>query len=74
MTNRYTGILIENRYGTNYQSGSNQNPQTIANNNFCKYFEANHVAMVLNSHLAIIFAKRTQFVGTKTLCAALKTV
>ena len=29
---------------------------------------------MLHSHLNIIFAKRTQFVGTKTLCAALKTV
>ena len=29
---------------------------------------------ILQSHLTIIFAKRTQFVGTKTLCAALKTV
>ena len=41
---------------------------------FCRYFEQHHVGPVLQSHLAIIFAKRSQFVGTKTLCAALKTV
>ncbi len=29
---------------------------------------------VLKCHLGIIMKKRTNFVGTKTLCAALKTV
>lgn len=64
--------MIENRYGTNQQAGAT--PQAVASNQFCRYFEANHVATVLQSHLAIIFAKRSRFVGTKTLCAALKTV
>jgi hypothetical protein len=41
---------------------------------FCRYFEQQHVGPVLQCHLAIIFAKRSKFVGTKTLCAALKTV
>ena len=43
-------------------------------NQFCSYFEQNHVAALLQSHLKIILAKRTSFVGTKTLCAALKAV
>lgn len=43
-------------------------------NNFTSYFEANHVQQLLASHLKIILAKRTNFVGTKTLCSALKTV
>lgn len=47
------------------------NRQLIA---FCRYFEQHHLAQVLMSHLNIILSKRTQFVGTKTLCSALKTV
>lgn len=50
------------------------NPQQIQLRAFSEYFEQNHVAPVLQSHLAIILAKRTNFVGTKTLCGALKTV
>jgi hypothetical protein len=56
------------------QGGGNQNPQTIQNNMFCAYIEQHHIGLILQCHLNIIFAKRSQFVGTKTLCAALKTV
>lgn len=70
---RYTSLLIENRYGTNDKKTA-QNPQQAQNIAFCKYFEEAHVGQVLQSHLNIILAKRQQFVGTKTLCMALKSV
>ena len=43
-------------------------------NVFIEYFEKNHVAQILQLHLGIILHKRQAFVGTKTLCGALKTV
>ena len=43
-------------------------------NTFIDYFEKTHVGQILQLHLAIILQKRQAFVGTKTLCGALKTV
>ena len=75
MIDRYTGVLIENRYGTlNRQNQVQSNPQKEQLDIFAKYFEQNHVGALLQSNLNIILKKREQFVGTKTLCSALKTV
>ena len=43
-------------------------------NAFIDYFEKTHVAQILQLHLGIILHKRQAFVGTKTLCGALRTV
>jgi hypothetical protein len=43
-------------------------------NAFIDYFEKTHVGQILQLHLGIILQKRQAFVGTKTLCGALKTV
>jgi len=42
-------------------------------NHFVGYFDQ-HVGPILQSHLQLILDKRSKFVGTKALCAALKTV
>ena len=47
--------------------------QSAALNQFIASFDQ-HVGALLQSHLRIIMDKRAKFVGTKTLCAALKTV
>lgn len=42
---------------------------------FAKYLDSrNHTNQILNSLLNVILAKRTNFVGTKTFCSALKVV
>ena len=43
-------------------------------NAFIDYFEKSHFAQILHLHLGIILHKRQAFVGTKTLCGALRTV
>src|SRR5690349_9557823 len=40
--------------------------------NFCEEFDNNYAAPIIQSHLNIALAKKTNFVGTKTLSAALK--
>lgn len=66
-TNRYTAILIENRYGnvTKYQ----QDKTTAA---FLSEFDKNYSLPIIQSHLTIALTKKTNFVGTKTLASALK--
>jgi hypothetical protein len=64
-------LLIENRFGKAQDSTTPNQFQIAA---FQNYFEKSHMAQILQLHLAIILSKRQQFVGTKTLCAALKTV
>jgi hypothetical protein len=65
-------MLIENRYKK--QSVSQVTPSQVQLNHFIDYFEKNHVIQILQLHLNIILQKRQAFVGTKTLCGALKTV
>jgi hypothetical protein len=65
--NSYTAKLIENRYGTVSASQGDK----VADN-YCKEFEFNYAAPLIDSHLKILIDKKTNFVGTKTLCSALK--
>lgn len=67
--NRYTEILIENRYGNvNTQSGNTETTR------FCNEFDASYSTPILESCMKIILSKKTNFVGTKTLCGALKVI
>lgn len=67
--NRYTAILIENRYGN--VTKNTQKKEMVA---FCEEFDNNYALPILQSHLNIVLAKKTNFVGTKTLSSALKLV
>ena len=62
-------ILIENRYGNvNTQSGNTETTR------FCNEFDAKYSTLILESCMKIILSKKTNFVGTKTLCGALKVI
>jgi hypothetical protein len=67
--NRYTAILIENRYGN--VTKNTQKKEMIA---FCQEFDQNYALPIIQSHLSIVLAKKTNFVGTKTLSSGLKLV
>ena len=58
-----------NRYGNN-KSGFRQNAKA----NFCLQIDQKYVQPLLDSHLKILNAKKTQFVGIKTLNYALRFV
>lgn len=39
---------------------------------FCEEFKEKYAWPILESHLKIVINKKSQFVGTKTLCSSLK--
>lgn len=67
LNNRYTATYFENRYGNVNSSSGNK-----VKDSFFTEFDRNYAAPLLESHMKLLLSKRTSFVGTKTLCSALK--
>lgn len=62
-------LLIENRYGN---VGMRKEERLLSG--FSQEFENLYAMPLLESHLKILQQKKTNFVGTKSLCSALKLV
>lgn len=61
--------LFENRYGNTKVSTGKKKLEA-----FYDEFDRNYAAPLLEAHLKLVISKRNMFVGTKTLCSAMKFV
>jgi hypothetical protein len=52
------------------KSSAGQNQSDV----FFQEFDSTYASPILQSHLQIVLARASKFVGTKTLCSALKLV
>jgi hypothetical protein len=50
----------------------NRSKNDVSTENFCKEFDNQYAWPILESHLNVVFARKSRFVGTKAICASLK--